>query len=123
MPEKRNKHLIYAAVLSVSAVVLILNIYTISRFKPREISLADIQKIGKVYTGSELQKFNGTDAKLPIYLAMDGYVYDVTNGRDFYAPGGPYHYLAGKDSSADLHIAGGSIIRAKYPIVGIFRGK
>lgn len=72
----------------------------------------------KVFTTEELKKYDGTDSKLPIYIALDGNVYDVTKGKEFYIPGAPYHSLAGKDSSVELHIAGGDIIKRKYPIVG-----
>ena len=72
----------------------------------------------KTFTISELAKYNGIDPKLPIYLALDGYVYDISKGAEFYKVGGAYHDLAGKDSSVDLHLVGGGIIKRKYPIVG-----
>lgn len=73
-----------------------------------------------VYIAASLAPYNGTDEKLPIYVALDGYVYDVTPGKEFYVPGGAYHDIAGKDASAELHIFGGGIIKEKYKIVGIF---
>lgn len=72
----------------------------------------------RVFTVQELKKYNGVNPNLPIYLALDGNVYDVTVGKDYYKAGGPYHSLAGKDSSSELHLAGGSIIKRKYKIVG-----
>ncbi len=78
----------------------------------------NIQEITKTFTAEELKKYDGTDPKLPIYIALDGLVYDVTSGSKFYVPGGSYHYLAGKDSSAELHLVGGDIIKRKYPVVG-----
>ena len=71
-----------------------------------------------VLNTNELKRFDGTDPSLPIYLALEGLVYDVTAGRKFYAVGGPYHWLAGRDSTNDLHIAGGDIIKRKYPVIG-----
>lgn len=74
------------------------------------------------YNQAELAKYNGDDASLPIYLALDGYVYDVSAGRDdFYAPGQAYHDLVGRDSSSLLHLVGGDIIKRKYMIVGIYK--
>jgi predicted heme/steroid binding protein len=72
----------------------------------------------KTFTLAELARYNGSNSTLPIYLALDGYVYDVTKGREFYQVGGPYHDLAGRDASKELHLVGGGIIKRKYPVVG-----
>lgn len=72
------------------------------------------------FTLEELSKYDGNDKSMPIYLALDGYVYDVSAGRDkFYAPGSPYHELVGKDSSILLHVVGSDIIKKKYKVVGV----
>jgi predicted heme/steroid binding protein len=72
------------------------------------------------FTTEALAMYDGTDPSLPIYLAFEGKVYDVTTGKKFYGPSGPYHFLAGTDGTTMLRIAGGSIIKAKYPIVGTY---
>ena len=72
----------------------------------------------KQFTLKELALYNGVDPKRPIYLALDGYVYDVTKGKEYYEVGGPYHDLAGRDASKELHLVGGGIIKRKYPIIG-----
>lgn len=71
------------------------------------------------FTESQLTPFDGTDPNKPIYIGLNGYVYDVSAGKKFYIVGGDYHYLAGKDSSADLNFIGGDIIKRKYPVVGV----
>lgn len=38
-------------------------------------------------TAEHLARFNGTDPFLPLYLAIQGRVYDVSKGRAFYGPG------------------------------------
>lgn len=86
-------------------------------------SAGDSQKTAQnlpaqVFTVTELALYDGTDPAKPIYLGMNGLVYDVTTGREYYQPGGTYHWLAGKDSSADLNLIGGEIIKRKYPVVG-----
>lgn len=73
------------------------------------------------FSREQLLTFDGSDPQKPIYLALDGLVYDVTPGKEFYQTGGPYHYLAGKDSSDKLHLVGGSIIKRKYKIIGILK--
>jgi len=48
---------------------------------------------------SELAKYDGHDPKLPIYLAVNGTIYDVSLGRSFYGPGGSYSMFAGHDGT------------------------
>ncbi len=73
------------------------------------------------FTREQLKVFDGTDPSKPIYLALDGLVYDVTPGKEFYQTGGAYHDLAGKDSSEPLHLVGGSIIKRKYRVIGTLK--
>lgn len=63
--------------------------------------------------------YNGTNPDLPILMAVDGKVYDVSSGERFYAPGKSYAYLAGKDATTPLQIVGTETITDKYPVVGI----
>ena len=50
-------------------------------------------------TPAELALYNGTDNSLPIYLAINGSVYDVSASPDYYGPGGSYHFFAGQDGT------------------------
>jgi predicted heme/steroid binding protein len=77
-------------------------------------SVADLP----VYTTDNLAYYDGTDSSKPIYIGLNGYVYDVTPGKEFYVSGASYHYLAGKDSSKDLNMIGGDIIVRKYKVIG-----
>ncbi|KAJ4481916.1 cytochrome b5-like heme/steroid binding domain-containing protein, partial [Lentinula aciculospora] len=52
----------------------------------------------RLFTESELARYDGTDPDKPVYLAIDGDVYDVTKGKA-YQPGGPYHILTGVDAA------------------------
>ena len=67
----------------------------------------------------DLKKYNGSDNNLPIYIGLNGLVYDVSSGRDFYKTDGPYHYLAGKDSSVELNLFNPKIITDKYKPVAV----
>lgn len=53
----------------------------------------------RIFTLEELAKYDGTNSSLPLYLAIKGHVFDVSEGRDFYEPGASYHLFAGKDAS------------------------
>lgn len=75
----------------------------------------------QVFTLEQLKQYDGTDPSKPIYLAYDNNVYDVTAGKEFYTVGGSYHYLAGKDSTSELNMFGGEIIKKKYPVIGIIK--
>ncbi|KAJ3736513.1 cytochrome b5-like heme/steroid binding domain-containing protein [Lentinula guzmanii] len=52
----------------------------------------------RLFSESTLAKFDGSVPGKPIYLAIDGDVFDVTNGKA-YQPGGSYHHFAGVDAA------------------------
>ena len=54
------------------------------------------------YSLSELPCYDGSDPTKPLLIGIRGHVYDVTRGRDFYGPGGPYGMFAGKDCTRAL---------------------
>ncbi|RKP27413.1 cytochrome b5-like heme/steroid binding domain-containing protein, partial [Syncephalis pseudoplumigaleata] len=53
----------------------------------------------RVFTEDDLRKYTGEDPSLPIYIAINGEVFDVTEGRGYYGPGGGYHFFAGRDAA------------------------
>lgn len=55
----------------------------------------------KTYTPPELLPNNGENGN-PVYLGIRGRVFDVSSGRNFYGPGGPYANFAGRDASRGL---------------------
>ena len=50
-------------------------------------------------TPAELALFNGTDTQKPIFLAINGTIFDVSEGRHTYGPGGGYNVFAGRDAT------------------------
>jgi predicted heme/steroid binding protein len=84
--------------------------------------LSNIDNNLPIYTIDVLSIYNGDDLTKPVLIAYDGYVYDVSPGREeFYNHGMDYHYLTGRDSTKELNIVGGSIIKKKYKIIGILK--
>ena len=59
------------------------------KVKPRDLTI------------EELQSFDGNDDK-PIYIAVAGDVYDISQARAMYGPGSSYHVFAGNDASYGL---------------------
>lgn len=58
-------------------------------------------QIGEV-TEEELKAYDGSDTEKPLLMAIKGKIYDVSQSRMFYGPGGPYALFAGKDASRAL---------------------
>ncbi len=107
--------------LIICSVVVLLLIATTYYFLFFRISKQpDVPDNLPTYTATTLTPYNGSNENLPIYIALDGYVYDVTAGKSYYTLGGAYHNLAGKDASKELRLFGGNIIKEKYPVIGNF---
>ncbi|KAF1998413.1 hypothetical protein P154DRAFT_495451 [Amniculicola lignicola CBS 123094] len=50
-------------------------------------------------TDTQLLAYDGTDPTKPIYLALNGTIYDVSISPGTYGPGGSYHFFAGRDAA------------------------
>lgn len=50
-------------------------------------------------TEEELKAYDGTDPDKPIYLGINGTIFDVSASPAFYGPGGHYHHFVGKDAT------------------------
>jgi len=55
----------------------------------------------KTFTPRTLEKYDGRGDPR-VLLAVEGKVFDVTAGKNFYGPGGPYENFAGHDASRGL---------------------
>jgi predicted heme/steroid binding protein len=69
--------------------------------KPKELTLEKPKAPARFYTLDELRAFNGED-DTPIYIAIQGVIYDVSAKKDFYGPGAGYHLFAGREAGRAL---------------------
>ncbi|KAF2748063.1 cytochrome b5 [Sporormia fimetaria CBS 119925] len=69
--------------------------------KPQTLPRAPPPTVFRTFTPPDLFPYNGLNG-MPVYLAVRGRVFDVTSGRNFYGPGGPYANFAGRDASRGL---------------------
>ncbi|KAL4810471.1 cytochrome b5-like heme/steroid binding domain-containing protein [Aspergillus unguis] len=77
-------------------------IYTQFRSKPpASLPKPPAPVVFRTFTPKTLLPFNGQNGQ-PIYFAVRGRVFDVSPGRNFYGPGGPYENFAGRDASRGL---------------------
>lgn len=81
--------------------LVLLAYYRLRPTAPPKLPKAPPATVFKTYTPPELKPYNG-EANMPVYLAVRGRIFDVTPGRNFYGPGGPYENFAGRDASRGL---------------------
>ncbi|XP_055550022.1 membrane-associated progesterone receptor component 1-like [Wyeomyia smithii] len=62
----------------------------------------ELPRLRKDFTVAELRQFDGTQPDGRVLVAVNGSVYDVTKGKRFYGPGGPYAAFGGRDASRGL---------------------
>ncbi|KAL8279112.1 hypothetical protein RQP46_008570 [Phenoliferia psychrophenolica] len=53
----------------------------------------------RVFSEAELAQYDGTDPNKPVYLGIDGDVYDVSEGRASYSGTGGYAFFSGVDAA------------------------
>ncbi len=68
---------------------------------PQTLPKAPQPIVFRTLTPPELKPFNGEN-NTAVYLGVRGNVFDVTSGKNFYGPGGPYENFAGRDASRGL---------------------
>jgi len=67
---------------------------------PREPELPPLKK--RDWTNEEIRKYDGRGEDGRILVAVNGKVFDMTRGKRFYGPDGPYSVFAGKDATRAL---------------------
>ncbi|KAJ9137515.1 Cytochrome b5 [Pleurostoma richardsiae] len=92
-------------VTPLNALLLALLIYAVYAFfrpsPPPVLPKESPATVFRTFTPRTLLPYNGENGA-PVYLAVRGRVFDVSAGRNFYGPGGPYANFAGRDASRGL---------------------
>ncbi|XP_065158705.1 membrane-associated progesterone receptor component 1 [Atheta coriaria] len=87
-------------------VLIVFLIYKIMRNKNPATTYTppepQLPKLRKDFTPQELRAYDGTQPDGRILVAVNGIVFDVTKGKRFYGPGGPYAAFGGRDASRGL---------------------
>ncbi|XP_072386500.1 membrane-associated progesterone receptor component 1 [Diabrotica undecimpunctata] len=70
---------------------------------PVRTTVVELPKMKKKdFTLEELRKYDGNQPDGRVLVAVNGNVFDVTKGKRFYGPGGPYAPFGGRDASRGL---------------------
>ncbi|VVB15685.1 unnamed protein product [Arabis nemorensis] len=72
-----------------------------SAVEEEELPIPPPVQVGEI-TKEELKQYDGSDPSKPLLMSIKHQIYDVTQSRMFYGPGGPYALFAGKDASRAL---------------------
>lgn len=90
-------------VLILAIIILIYKIFKSDDSQPSEPPPPPLPRMKKKdMTLTELKKHDGSGPDGRVCVGVLGKIYDVTKGKRFYGPGGPYAGFAGRDASRGL---------------------
>ncbi|ETO37011.1 hypothetical protein RFI_00049 [Reticulomyxa filosa] len=78
---------------------------TLGNYERVNVKFDDKTKV-KMFTKEELKSYGGEHPGKPIYLAILGEVFDVSNGVSHYGKAGGYHGFAGRDGTRAFVVGG-----------------
>ncbi len=82
------------------AVIVCLEIYNRwSSSRRRNSIVSDTLPEKELWTLEEISRYDGNTEQGPILIGINGKVYNVASGREYYGKTGGYHIFAGKDAT------------------------
>lgn len=98
--------IIYSPLNLVLVAIITILVYKIFRSRQQPAAAPppepELPRLRKDFTVAELRAFDGNQPDGRVLVAVNGTVYDVTKGKRFYGPGGPYAAFGGRDASRGL---------------------
>lgn len=98
--------IIYSPLNLVLVAIITVLVYKIFRSRQQPAAAPppepELPRLRKDFTVAELRAFDGNQPDGRVLVAVNGTVYDVTKGKRFYGPGGPYAAFGGRDASRGL---------------------
>lgn len=98
--------IIYSPLNLVLVAIITVLVYKIFRSRQQPAAAPppepELPRLRKDFTVAELRAFDGNQPDGRVLVAVNGSVYDVTKGKRFYGPGGPYAAFGGRDASRGL---------------------
>lgn len=98
--------IIYSPLNLVLVTIITVLVYKIFRSRQQPAAAPppepELPRLRKDFTVAELRAFDGNQPDGRVLVAVNGSVYDVTKGKRFYGPGGPYAAFGGRDASRGL---------------------
>lgn len=98
--------IIYSPLNLILVGVITILVYKIFRSQKQPVAgpppEPELPRLRRDFTVAELLQYDGKQPDGRVLVAVNGSVYDVTKGKRFYGPGGPYAAFGGRDASRGL---------------------
>ncbi|KAK9239580.1 cytochrome b5-like heme/steroid binding domain-containing protein [Lipomyces kononenkoae] len=91
--------LLHKANVPVLTKTVLLHLHAVPESSPIFASTFFTFTFPRIFSDATLALYNGSDPTLPIYVGLNGSVYDVSDNSRTYGPAGPYNHFAGRDAA------------------------
>jgi membrane-associated progesterone receptor component len=89
-------NIVLVFLVMIVSLILFASFYYYKRYKTQIVQ--DV-KVDRELTLQQLKEFNGEDTSKPLYVGINGKVYDVSEEREMYSKPSSYHVFTGTDAT------------------------